>query len=627
MSKKAFTLSDHEFPTKPQPEANNTKRKDSTPVNKERHNVHVASPTSAPTTQKICYNDCKLCPGEKHFLYHCHQWHTFSIAQKIAHVGTHNLCTNCLHPHSTADCKSTTRCHECHQKHHTSLHQTMPSPTVTTLLSSPMQDGLMSTAQILLHGPNGKTLQARALIDSGAGISLVTKKVVQLLNLPLETINVQLTVAQGEVTKPLQHKTSLIITPLHDRTRKMSCQPAVSEAVAGIMPTQPLPSVTDLPYIAGLPLADSSYNMPGVIDIILGTDMFSKIFPNNCPTRTGAEDEPIAQPTVFGWTLSGTVPGITTSSNSATTYCQTPNASNLSPYQPMNRSQILNLSSTLEAEAQHNLLQHKLNEKQADRDSSSATLSNSMEEAIFPQPPSPEGQTPQQIPILAVALHLAPSDTSTECQTPQQIPLSAKSLPTHRLTPPKSAISTQPKKQSSNRPVQPAETTKSIGTLIIRALLVLLMISLHFRQQLDTSYPSIKSEEHRTSSHCNQLQFQLALLGPTAVLQAVLRPTTTFQIYPSNWSPRLQQPPNQSNSTKSSSYFIQPSARRLGRTTCSTTSADTTFHRSSTWTDVRQQQERCKEQHRLVHQPGKEQATSPPGNLFRQGAQEDQEPA
>ena len=331
VTKKAFTLSDHDSSTKPQPaaakEAHNTRRKDSTPANKGRNNVHVVSTAPAqPAPQRECYWECKLCPGVKHFLYFCPKWTALSMVQKTSHIGTHKLCSNCLGPnHTTAECKSIKRCRECRQKHHTSLHQAQPAPPVTTISSSQqMPDSLMTTAQVLLHGPNGETLQARALIDSGAGISLVTNRVVQLLNLPLETVNVQLTVAQGEVTKPLRRKSSLIITPLHDRTLKMSCRPAVSEAVAGIMPTQAMPSVTDLPYLIGLPLADTSYNVPGVIDIILGTDMFSKVIPANSASRKGTEDEPVAQPTVFGWTLSGPVPGITTSSSSAAAYCQMP---------------------------------------------------------------------------------------------------------------------------------------------------------------------------------------------------------------------------------------------------------------------------------------------------------------
>ena len=187
-----------------------------------------------------------------------------------------------------------------------------------------MPDALLTTAEVLLLGPNGEELKARALIDSGAGISLVTNRVAQLLNLPLEPARLQLTVAQGKVTKPLKHLTSLHISPLHNRALKMPCLPAVADTVTAIIPSQPIPPVTDMAHVLGLQLADTTYHIPGAIDILLGADMASIIIsPNDLPRR-GKPTEPIAQSTHFGWTLSGPVPGFTRDSDSAIAYCQLP---------------------------------------------------------------------------------------------------------------------------------------------------------------------------------------------------------------------------------------------------------------------------------------------------------------
>ena len=343
VAKKAFTLSDHNPPTKSQPttakestNSTNSKRKESPPANKGRNNVHVVSTAPPqPAQPKECRFECKLCPGVKHLLYFCPKWTALSMIQKTAHIGTHKLCSNCLGPgHTTAECRSLYRCRECHQKHHTSMHQAQAPPVNTISSSQQMPDSLLTTAQVLLHGPNGETLQARALIDSGAGISMVTNRVVQLLNLPLESVKVQLTLALGVATKPVRRKTTLIITPLHDHSHKMTCRPAISESVAGIMPTQLMPPATDLPHIMGLPLADTSYNIPGSIDIILGTDMFSKIKSRGDTIRAGEEDEPIAQSTVFGWTLGGMMPDCATPSNSACCLIPTIQSEPIPPLEP-----------------------------------------------------------------------------------------------------------------------------------------------------------------------------------------------------------------------------------------------------------------------------------------------------
>ena len=341
-AKKAFTLSDHTPATKPQPtsskestNSNSSNRKEPSAHGRNRTNVHVVSPAPAqPYQPKPCPFECKLCPGEKHFLYHCPKWPTFSIQQKLTHVATHKLCSNCLGPkHTTAECKSTRRCTDCHQKHHSSMHQT-PAPPVTTISKQDTTSSLLTTAQVLLHGPNGETIQARVLIDSGSSISLLENRVFQQLNLPVETVKVQLTVALGASTKPVRRKTNLTITPLHDHSHKITCEPFISETVAGIIPQQQMPPATNLPHIKGLPLADAGYNIPGHIDLILGTDMFSQIMDKTDRARYGEKDEPVALPTVFGWTLGGHMPDCDTSTTSVYSLIPTVQTEPIPPTEP-----------------------------------------------------------------------------------------------------------------------------------------------------------------------------------------------------------------------------------------------------------------------------------------------------
>ena len=98
----------------------------------------------------------------------------------------------------------------------------------------------------------------------------------------------------------------------------------MADTVTAIIPSQPIPPVTDMTHLLGLQLADTTYNLPGAIDILLGADMASIIIsPNDLPRR-GKPTEPIAQSTQFGWTLSGPVPGFTRNPDTATAYCQLP---------------------------------------------------------------------------------------------------------------------------------------------------------------------------------------------------------------------------------------------------------------------------------------------------------------
>ena len=317
--------------TKTQPAAakgtNNSRRKEPA-APKGSNPVNVIAPTPSKPPASGYKWECKLCSPEKHPLHSCPKWVNLNLLQKTAHVALYKCCSNCLGMgHTTDNCKSHYRCSHCKQKHHTSMHQHQTSsPSVNALSSSEqVPDALLTTAEVLIVGPNGEEMKARALIDSGAGISLVTSKVTELLNLPLEATELRLTVAQGTVTKPLKHMTRLTLSPLHNKGLKMTCVPAVTDTVTAILPSRPISSsVTDLQHLIGLQLADTTFNIPGSISIILGADMAPSIISPYDLSRKGKNSEPLAISTVFGWTLTGPVPGFTRSADSVPAYCLIP---------------------------------------------------------------------------------------------------------------------------------------------------------------------------------------------------------------------------------------------------------------------------------------------------------------
>ena len=251
--------------------------------------------------------ECKLCAPEKHPIYFCPKWNNYSIPQRLGHIQTYSLCSNCLSPgHTTTDCKSPRRCKHCSQKHHQSIHQDTLTPVnYSSMPTSKLPDVLLPTAEILLTGPTGQTVRARALIDTGAGLSIISKRLIQKLSLPLDPINLRLNTVQGETSQPLKHLTTVSISPVLDPSMKITCKPAVSTQVTGDLPIKPVEPVTDLPHINGLPLADPNYCTPARIDLLLGAGMSSQILSRKQLCRFGAENQPIAQASVFGWLLSG----------------------------------------------------------------------------------------------------------------------------------------------------------------------------------------------------------------------------------------------------------------------------------------------------------------------------------
>ena len=280
------------------------KRQEQSSYKGQKASVHVVTPSPS-------YKwDCALCKTEKHPLFVCPKWLTFTIDQRLSHVREKNLCSNCLAVgHSTANCRSTYRCRDCNSNHHTTIYQaTMPSTPIhsSSGATSQVPDALMMTAQVMISGPGGHQVSARALIDSGAGMSLVSHRVSQLLNLPLTRNHLQFSGVQGTPCKPSRHITHFNISPMQADLPKVLVKAAVVPTVTVDLPTRELTQVKDLPHLSDLQLADPNFHSPGRIDILLGADVYLQLMLQT-PVVTGGKNDPGALKTIFGWAIMGPV--------------------------------------------------------------------------------------------------------------------------------------------------------------------------------------------------------------------------------------------------------------------------------------------------------------------------------
>ena len=211
LRRKADQAEEEEIPlTRHQSEKPKNKHQSS----KQRGSVHVATPQTAshpppyqapqPATvqttpppqrgrgaqhkQKTAYPPCRyVCPlcTENHYAFSCSIFENYTVAQRKEHVRVNSLCTNCLKAgHSSADCRSDYRCKVCKGAHNTLLHDGGSTPAVQTVqgtanvmtptLVPQQKSSLVMTSQVLLTGPTGKTLVARALLDSGSCLSIIS---------------------------------------------------------------------------------------------------------------------------------------------------------------------------------------------------------------------------------------------------------------------------------------------------------------------------------------------------------------------------------------------------------------------------------------------------------------------
>ena len=186
------------------------------------------------------------------------------------------------------------------------------------------------TAEVLLKGPGGHELKARAFIDPGAGLSLISSRVVQILELPLESSRTSFTTIQGTECQGSKHLTSVTISPLHSKL-DIKCRPAVVQTVTEKIPNKQMAPVHEFPHLLGLQLADPTFNIPGRVDILLGADLWLHL-QGKSPPITASASEPGAQDTVFGWAITGPVKAQEQALQNIPTYHVQPSMSNETLY-------------------------------------------------------------------------------------------------------------------------------------------------------------------------------------------------------------------------------------------------------------------------------------------------------
>ncbi|XP_041631531.2 uncharacterized protein [Drosophila kikkawai] len=277
---------------------------------------------------------CKLCAQENHPLRVCPLFLRMSVADRERHVKQQKLCVNCFaRTHLLRDCNSTHNCYTCSGRHNTLLHRSGPPPVhsvvmpdqqshpstaiqqhiqstpstgqanVQTFLAVNTQGVLLSTAIIeVCH--LGIKYSARALIDSGSEATFISERLFNLIKLPYESIQAQVSgVNLSVAAQPRKRCQFRLGSPVKPHIQIETCAYVLPQ-LAGNLPSYTIPedSLKDLPP---LQLADPDFYRSSPIDVLIGADILPSIIlrgshSNICGTLLGQE-------TIFGWTLCGPI--------------------------------------------------------------------------------------------------------------------------------------------------------------------------------------------------------------------------------------------------------------------------------------------------------------------------------
>ena len=254
-----------------------------------------------------CKYACPLCP-EKHYCYHCNLFKAYTPKQRKDHVTTHNLCMNCLKPGHTAEqCRSLYKCSVCKAKHNSLLHDdtaALSSPALGLASASAIiPDGLLMTANVLVTGTNGVTRTARAFIDGGSSVTLISNKLKTALALKPTGQNMSIDGVAGFVGETQHPVVNLTLSSPRDQTWERNITAISMPKVIRDLPLKDASITTNMPHLQNLVLADPLYHRVGPIDMLLGLDVFPHIFKSG--REEGPPNTPVAWDTVFGWTVLG----------------------------------------------------------------------------------------------------------------------------------------------------------------------------------------------------------------------------------------------------------------------------------------------------------------------------------
>jgi len=184
---------------------NSSGKKGSTPLQPTKVKTHFQGKLTESKPKQI-YN-CTICL-DSHYTAWCPQFNSKTVKQKLALLNQHQLCYNCLDNHKIVKCRNPKRCQKCGRRHHTSIHPDKPQTTANTstkteqdtpIATTSKTDStsvnavnvhhtttryvLLATAQVTVIVANGNCAQARALIDQGSEISLISERLAQQLKM------------------------------------------------------------------------------------------------------------------------------------------------------------------------------------------------------------------------------------------------------------------------------------------------------------------------------------------------------------------------------------------------------------------------------------------------------------
>ncbi|XP_058456984.1 uncharacterized protein LOC131434334 [Malaya genurostris] len=160
---------------------------------------------------------------------------------------------------------------------------------------------LLATAVVIVEDDCGNQFPARALLDSGSESNFIAERLSQRLRVERDKVDISILGIGQRTSKVKQRIKATVLSRVSDFSRTMSF--LVLPKVTVNLPTVTINSI-GWPIPKGIELADPTFMVSQVIDIVLGIESFFEYFETGQKITLG-ERLPSLNESVFGWVVCG----------------------------------------------------------------------------------------------------------------------------------------------------------------------------------------------------------------------------------------------------------------------------------------------------------------------------------
>ena len=237
---------------------------------------------------------CVYCDDVSHKSREC--THVVDVNERRKILSTKRLCFNCTGArHRASECKSTSGCQRCKQRHHTSICMIKEKLLATEQGSKPVVYPIVNV--------NVEGIECRALLDTGAGSSYASAALLDQLPKWSQSKEVRkIEMMLGSSTRGVC--LSKINVESVDGKEKLEVEVTRVERGKLFMVDNPhYPDIIkSFKHFEGVTIVDNDPKPFLPVHVILGASDYAAIKTAE-PARVGELGEPVAEKTKFGWTL------------------------------------------------------------------------------------------------------------------------------------------------------------------------------------------------------------------------------------------------------------------------------------------------------------------------------------